>query len=350
MESLLYPVLGCIFASFLLAQGLVATARLHGRFTMDRPGAVQTFHDVPTPRIGGVGIYTGLLACRAWLPHGEVSRIVDTVLMAGIPALGIGLLEDVTRRVSPSVRLAVTMTSGALACWISGQAVTAVGLPFIDPVLHLPGAAFLFTAFAVGGLANAINIIDGFHGLASGTTTIALLAIGAIAWHTGDTALALAALLFTAAICGFWLVNFPWGRLFLGDGGAYFAGAALAWLAVLLPLRNPQVSPWASLLVCGYPVLEVLYSIWRRLRGHVSPGQPDRQHLHSLVAARVVMPRLAGWQPRLQNAAVSVCMWVCAAIPAMAAVVLYGRTAWLMAVAAACVLLYHWLYRWVARQ
>jgi UDP-N-acetylmuramyl pentapeptide phosphotransferase/UDP-N-acetylglucosamine-1-phosphate transferase len=219
----------------------------------------------------------------------------------------------------------------------------------VDGLLTLLPIAAAFTAIAVGGVANAINIIDGFNGLASGTTVIALCALAAIAGQVGDPALAVTALILGAAIAGFWLVNFPWGKLFLGDGGAYFAGFALAWLAVLLPMRNPSVSPWASFLICGYPIIEVLYSVARRLRSRCSPGSPDGAHLHSLVATRIVRPRLRGVDPTLQNSAVSVVMWFCAAVPALLGVTFYGHTPWLVLSALGCVLLYHWLYRQVAR-
>ncbi|MDB5859152.1 MAG: glycosyl transferase, partial [Ramlibacter sp.] len=119
-----------------------------------------------------------------------------------------------------------------------------------DPLLRVAPVAVIFTAFAVGGVSKAINIIDGFHGLASGTATLCLLALACIAAHVGGAPLVLTCVIVAAPVAGFWMVNFPWGKLLLGDDGAYFAGFALAWLAVLLPIRNADVSPWASLLDC----------------------------------------------------------------------------------------------------
>lgn len=336
-------------ASFSLAGLLVLTAGSHGRFSMDAPGAVQKIHLEPTPRIGGIGIYLALLMAARLLEPGETRHILTTVLIAGMPALLAGLLEDVTKRIGVAARLLATLGSGLLACWMSGVVLRQIGVPGLDALLAFGPFAALFTAFAVGGVANAINIIDGFHGLASGTTVIALLALAVIAALAGDPALALAALLVAAAVAGFWLVNFPWGKLFLGDGGAYFAGFALAWLAVLLPVRNPEVSPWASLLVCAYPIIEVVYSILRRRRAARSPGAPDRAHLHSLVGARIVQRHLRHLPPALQNSAVSVLMWAGALLPALAAVAFYRHTGGLVLCVAACVLLYHWLYRRVAR-
>jgi UDP-N-acetylmuramyl pentapeptide phosphotransferase/UDP-N-acetylglucosamine-1-phosphate transferase len=338
-----------MLASFGIAGVVVLTTPQHGRFTLDPTGGVQKVHAQPTPRVGGVCIYLALLLARLLVHDDDANRILDTLLLAGVPALAIGLLEDVTKRVSVALRLAVTVGSGGLAAVIGGVTLTHLDLPFVDSAMLVPGAAFVLTAVAVGGMANAINVIDGFHGLASGATTLALLAIAAVAQQVGDTALVLAAIVMAAAVAGFWLVNFPWGKLFLGDGGAYFAGFALAWLAVLLPMRNPAVSPWASLLICGYPVIEVLYSVVRRWSRRQSAGSPDHAHLHSLVATRIVQPLLRRLHPTLQNAAVSVPMWICAAIPCLLGVTFSGDTNALAMGAFACLLLYHFLYRQVAR-
>jgi UDP-N-acetylmuramyl pentapeptide phosphotransferase/UDP-N-acetylglucosamine-1-phosphate transferase len=100
-----------------------------------------------------------------------------------------------------------------------------------------------------------------------------------------------------AAMFGFFLVNWPLGKIFLGDGGSYFGGFALAWVAVLMVERNTQVTPFAALLICIYPVTEVLFSIYRRRLKQAHPGAPDKQHLHSLIMRRYVRRKVPeAWQ------------------------------------------------------
>ncbi|HEY8357317.1 MAG TPA: glycosyltransferase, partial [Ramlibacter sp.] len=293
-------------------------------------------------------IYIAMALAWACAPGAAERSLLATLLIAGMPALFIGLLEDVTKRVSVLCRLLVTMASGALAVLMTGVAIDRLDLTVADSILSVFPIALLFTAFAVGGVANAINIIDGFHGLASGTLVISLLGLASIALNVGDLPLAGVAAVVAAAVTGFWLVNFPWGKLFLGDGGAYFSGFALAWLSVELLSRNPQVSPWASVLLCGYPTLEVLYSVIRRRRVRQSPGAADRHHLHSLVATQLVHPRLPRLHPNLRNAAVSIVMWVFAIVPVVAGVTFFERAEFLLLSMVACVIAYHLLYRWVA--
>jgi UDP-N-acetylmuramyl pentapeptide phosphotransferase/UDP-N-acetylglucosamine-1-phosphate transferase len=337
-----------LLVALVLAQALVMSAHKHGHLTMDVPGAVQKFHLNPTPRVGGIAIYAALTTAWMLMPGIGETKLLSTILLAGMPALLVGLLEDVTKRVSVRTRLLVTMGSGGLAAVLTGVALNRVDMPVADLVLSVWPLAVLFTAFAVGGVANAINIIDGFHGLASGTVIISSIALASIAFAVGDTQLAMVAVTLAAAVGGFWLVNFPWGKLFLGDGGAYFSGFALAWLSVELLARNPGVSPWASVLICGYPTVEVMYSIVRRRKQRQSPGQADRHHLHSLVATQIVQPRLGRLHPNLGNSAVSLVMWICATVPVLPAVFFPGRPDILLPALGLCVLAYHLFYRKVA--
>ena len=334
--------------SYVIAQALVLSAHKHGHLTMDLPGAVQKFHRDPTPRVGGIAIYVAITAAWILLSGPGEGRLLATTLLAGMPALLVGLTEDVTKHVSVRTRLLVTMGSGGLAALWSGYGIGRLDLPLADAVLAYWPVTLLFTAFAVGGVSNAINIIDGFHGLASGTVVISLVGLASIAFSVGDVPLANVALVVAAAVAGFWLVNFPWGRLFLGDGGAYFSGFALAWLTVELLARNPKVSPWASVLLCAYPTVEVVYSVIRRRHQRLSPGAADRRHLHSLVATELVQPRLPDVHPNLRNAAVSVVMWICALVPVLPAMFFYNAADVLLPALVACFLAYHLFYRHVA--
>lgn len=277
--------------AFVVAAVLVLTKRWHGQFSMDPMVGVQKTHLSPTPRIGGVAIVVGV--CFGYLfASVERQAILGVVVLAGLPAFAFGLVEDVTKTVSVQARLLATMASGVLGWWLTGVALTAVDVPFIDPLLSYGVMSVLFTAFAVGGVANAVNIVDGFNGLASGFVVIALVGVACIAVGVGDTDLALSTLVISAAVIGFWLINWPWGKLFLGDGGSYFCGFALAWSCVLLIERNAEVTAFAPLLICVHPVTEVIFSIYRRRVRKVSPGHADRLHLHSLLMRRALKPML----------------------------------------------------------
>jgi UDP-N-acetylmuramyl pentapeptide phosphotransferase/UDP-N-acetylglucosamine-1-phosphate transferase len=238
----------------------------------------------------------------AWVAStSEIKHILTPILLAGLPAFLFGMAEDITKKVSVFARLSATLASGLLACWLTGYSLSRVDVLGIDWLLNYTLISVVFTSFAVGGVANAINIIDGFNGLASTTATLAFVGFAVIAWSIGDKTLAGVAIILAACVWGFFWVNWPLGKLFLGDGGSYFIGFALAWVAVLLIERNASVSPFAALLVCIHPVSEVLLSIFRRKIKKMSPGQPDRLHFHSIVKQRYVRRWFGSLSLQLRN-------------------------------------------------
>ncbi|WP_236096393.1 MraY family glycosyltransferase, partial [Helicobacter sp. MIT 03-1616] len=119
-----------------------------------------------------------------------------------------------------------------------------------------------FTTFALVGVSNAMNIIDGFNGLASGICLLILCAIAYVAYDVQDMEIFYCSLALIGAVFGFFVCNFPFGYIFLGDGGAYFLGFIIGILLVLLTQRQDCISAFFGLSVMIYPVWEVLFSIW----------------------------------------------------------------------------------------
>lgn len=331
-------------ASFAGSCLLVCTTGWHGRYSMDSSFGIQKIHTQATPRIGGLAVFLGLLT--GWvLASGQARVILGLTLLAAMPAFTFGVLEDFTKRVSVRTRLLATLFSGVLAWYLTGVAMQNTGLDVLDSLLQVVPLAVVFTAFAVSGVTNAINIIDGYNGLAAGAVAIMLGAIGLIALQVDDAPLASVCFLTATCALGFGIVNWPLGKLFLGDGGAYLLGFVLAWMSVLLPMRHVEINAWATLLVCAYPVLEVAFSVRRRhTRVGRSPGQPDKMHLHHLLHRRIVRHVFPNTDSTLQNSLASPLGWLCAAIPALMAVVFAQNTLLLALAFGAVTLVYAAVY------
>jgi UDP-N-acetylmuramyl pentapeptide phosphotransferase/UDP-N-acetylglucosamine-1-phosphate transferase len=286
---------------FAMCITILLTQRWHGGLSADNAAGVQKVHDQPTPRVGGLAIMFGLVMATLSAPNAEMFQLLVAMLLASLPAFLSGTLEDLSKRVGPMIRLWAAIASGVLGWWLTGYALTRVDIWGVDWALQWLPLAVIFTAFAVAGVANALNMIDGLNGLAGGVMLIAMAALSIIAHQVGDSTLAKISFVVGVTVLGFLVLNFPFGKLFLGDGGAYLLGFMGAWLAVMLPMRNPSISVWAPLLVFSYPILEVLFSILRRrLRAH-HPCHPDRLHLHSLIYARLFRSCTKGWSKPLQN-------------------------------------------------
>lgn len=327
---------------------LLATRRWHEGVTGDAHGGIQNMHSEPALRIGGIAIYLGIL-CLTHFSRGEVADLLGMLLIAGLPAFVFGLLEDLSNRVGIRLRLLATATSGIIACFMSGMSLQELDVWGLDQLLQWLPLSIAFTAFAIAGVANAFNVIDGLNGLSSGTMTLVALGLAGIALAVGDPALARVCLLVASAILGFLVVNLFSGKIFLGDGGAYFTGFALAFLAVLLVERNDAVSPFAVLLIFIKPVFEVLFSIFRRvIRGH-APTHADRLHFHSLFQRRYLRRWLAGMSPRVINSTAGFLLALLTLPPVIFAQLAFGRTDLCLAAILVVVIGYLTLYARMVR-
>lgn len=286
-----------------LTYSTIGLARRYG-LGADEGVGVQKFHCHWVPRLGGVPIFIALCAAMlmvAWITQAEVYTTIALIVCL-LPAFGIGLFEDLTRRAGVLMRLVVTMLSASLGWWLLDGKLTRLDIPYVDELLiaFVP-AAFLLTLIAGAGIAHAINIIDGCNGLSGFFVTVILASLGWVAHEVDDVFLSRTAWLAAAATVGFLVWNFPSGRIFMGDAGAYLLGFLIALLSILLVTRHPEVSPWFPMLLVIHPVWETLFSMYRRARnGWSQMGRPDALHMHSLIYRQMVEAN--GCAPDAENA------------------------------------------------
>ena len=264
-----------------------------------------------------------------------------------------GIVEDVTQRVSVRYRLGLTIGSALLLCWLLDLGVSRTGIAFVDGWLQAwPYAAMLFAAFAIGGLPHAFNIIDGYNGLAGTVAVLVCLAITHVALQVGDRQLAAMVVCLVGATLGFLIWNYPRGKIFAGDGGAYVWGMVIAVAAVTLVQRHRVVSPWFPMLLLIYPVWETVFSIYRKIARGQSPGDADALHFHQLIFRRIVRVAFADDEARqllARNNRTSPYLWIFAALTVVPAVLFWNNTPVLMAFCALFVATYVAAYLMIVR-
>ncbi len=311
-------------------------ARRHARrYGSDMP---QRFHKGHIPRLGGAGILIGMGV--AWAAAGITGtdpfnvgwplRDAMLTLLCIAPAVMAGITEDVTQRVPVRVRLGLTTGSAVLLAWLLNLGVNRVGLPMVDGWLQsIPYAAALFAVLAISGLPHAFNIIDGYNGLAGTVAVLVCLAISHVALQIGDRQLAAMVICLVGATLGFLLWNYPRGKIFAGDGGAYVWGMVIAVACVLLVQRHRNVSPWFPMLLLIYPVWETLFSIYRKMARGQSPGTADALHFHQLIFRRIVRVAFEDSEARqllARNNRTSPYLWMFAALSVVPAVLFWNNT------------------------
>lgn len=275
-------IFGGFFCSLLLNLSIIFLSKKFGLFidtaTSDKP---QRFHTLPTPRAGGIGIFAPFFFTSLSLLHTQSSFIYGA-LIGGSLVFASGLIEDFNASLSPKVRLVLQCLGGGAFMYCSNLSLQNLGFGITLPSY----IAIPFTLFAIVGIINAINIVDGFNGLAGGVALIALSALSYLSLGNIEGVVLLALI---GGVLGFLALNFPKGKIFLGDGGAYFLGFILSVVLVELTQNsNSQISPWFGIALLIYPFWEVIFSIYRKkFVRKISPMQPDKLHFHMLIHKRI---------------------------------------------------------------
>jgi UDP-N-acetylmuramyl pentapeptide phosphotransferase/UDP-N-acetylglucosamine-1-phosphate transferase len=315
----------------------------------------QKFHTHPRPRIGGVAVALGLCAAIFASAGHDNSMGTDgwLFLAACLPAFAAGFVEDLTKKIGPDIRLWSSFFSALLSISFFDVAIHNIAIPWVNAALNWYPIAVLFSVVAVGGIAHAVNIIDGNNGLAGMASILILLAIAWVASRVGDSNVCAFALFLAGATSGFLYWNWPRASMFAGDGGAYLWGVSIGILSVMLVARNAAVSPWFALLVVSYPVTETIFTIYRRkILQRTAPGLPDARHLHQFIYRRVLrgasFPKNDKRCEKL-NSATSPFLWCLSLIAIFPAVLFWDKTEWLIVFTAVFILTYLWLYRSIVR-
>jgi UDP-N-acetylmuramyl pentapeptide phosphotransferase/UDP-N-acetylglucosamine-1-phosphate transferase len=239
------------------------TARFGRRFGFaDRPGPLKV-HTEPVPYLGGLAVFAGLA--------GPLALARPVLIVPLMMSLALGLADDM-RAPSAAVRLCFEVVIGV---------VTALTLPASD----LPGG--LFTVAAVVGLLNAVNLLDGLDGLASGVCMVSAVGF-ALVLENEFQVLALAT---AGSLAGFLVWNRPPARIYLGDGGSYLVGTALAiLLAASFTDGEPVALTSGALLFLAVPAADIVVAVVRRLRAGRPMFYGDRGHVYDQLVDR-------GWHP-----------------------------------------------------
>jgi len=241
--------------------------------------AVQKIHDSNVSRLGGLGIFISIGICSCFMNN----ELLFNLLFCALPMLIVALIEDVMHNIKPLIRMAAILLSAVIFIipLYQNNLMPLIEIPIIGS--HMNGTFILatFLIVSIAGVVNGVNMIDGANGLSGLSILTILIAIAFIAFNQSDYHILSATLIIIAVILGFLLVNYPWGKIFLGDSGAYFLGFSVSILTIQLYARNAELPFWGAILILFYPVMEVLFSFIRKaLVQRKTPFSPDTEHLH----------------------------------------------------------------------
>ena len=314
---------------------------------LDDLTGIQKFHHQPTPRIAGIPVFMSFFIGLWYFDLQEMNYVF--LLLASLPVFVSGVIEDIIVRVSPLKRMISTLVSIVMVFILLNVGIASLGFTPIDYLLSNSIVSLLFTLLVVGGVVNAINIIDGYNGLMTGYSIFVLIAIAYVANILGDGLIVQLSLILIASLSGVFIFNFPFGRIFMGDGGAYFIGFMMATIGLMLGIRNDEVSHWFILLLFIYPLYETTFSVYRRKIIHDTDAtQPDANHLHSLVYRKLISCDRFKHNKVICNSMTAPVMWLLSLVGIAPAIIWFDNQTALIIWAFVFMLVYTIVYKYIS--
>jgi UDP-GlcNAc:undecaprenyl-phosphate GlcNAc-1-phosphate transferase len=281
----LWPMLVALVICALLVPVAIWASRRTGLMAM--PGGRHA-HTAPTPLLGGLAMFVGFTAAVLVFVPSSLTR-TGVLVVSGLAA--VLLIADDRWKVSPGVKFAFQLLVALMAVFVFGFVITYFGVPgpggYGDSKLvYIGWLAIPVSLFWVLGMQNTVNFLDGVDGLAAGVVLIvALTLLIAAAGRDQLDAVRLAGAL-AGACAGFLLFNFSPARIFMGDSGSHFLGAALAVISIGGVAKVATAFALAvPILALALPIADTAWAIVRRRKRRASFASPDLDHIHHRLQA-----------------------------------------------------------------
>ena len=268
------------------------------RGVVDYPGG-RKVHTLPIPRLGGVGIYAGVMAAvgvqalgeryAGWggtIVGGGTARVRIVAVLIGLTLVFIVGLVDDLRTLSPGWKFTGQVIAAGVVVG-SGLRIEYIGDPFGGGLVALGLLSVPITMLYVVGFTNVINLIDGLDGLAAGVSAIAAATLLVLAAQGNRLDAAAFAVALIGACIGFLRYNSHPASIFMGDSGALFLGFTLATISLMGVMKSSAAIALAvPLLIIGVPIFDTASAIVRRVLHRRPIQEADRGHIHHRLLGR----------------------------------------------------------------
>ncbi|HTF35778.1 MAG TPA: MraY family glycosyltransferase [Myxococcota bacterium] len=250
---------------------------------VDRPNERKVNRRENIPLLGGIAVALGLfvgLATGVLLSNGlPVRGHLEGLLLGGLLLMGVGAFDDRFSLNAPP-KFAVQIAAAAIAIYY-GFRIDQITDPLSRTMWFMPPwLAWGVTTLWIVGVTNALNLIDGLDGLATGVAAIIGATLTLICWQINQPVGVLMGVALVGALLGFLPFNFSPARIFLGDTGALFIGYVLSLLAIEGYAKASLLTFVVPMLALAVPIMDTMLSILRRVRRRARVFSADRLHMH----------------------------------------------------------------------
>jgi UDP-GlcNAc:undecaprenyl-phosphate GlcNAc-1-phosphate transferase len=279
----LLPGVWPLLAAFAICALAVPLAiRLSRRIGVIAMPSERHAHSKPTPALGGVAMYIGFAGAVLLLIPINWTTIGLLVVCGLATAL---LIADDRKPVRPLVKLGMQLVVALVAVVIFSFKITFFGLPG-GQVVQLGLLAYPISLFWMLGMQNTVNFLDGIDGLAAGVTFIVAITLMLAAAGLRQVQVVQLGGALAGTCAGFLLFNWHPAKIFMGDSGAHFLGAALGVISMIGLAKVAVAFALAvPILALAVPIADTAWAILRRRRQKASVARADLLHLHHRLQA-----------------------------------------------------------------
>jgi len=246
--------------------------------------SVQRIHFGEIPRLGGFFVLLYIfISC--YVPKYEFyNSFLSSLLISFIPIALFSLKDDLFQNSSVKLRFLSMILSILIFFNLYDFDFPILDIEFINLLISentiLISMFFLFSCLVV---INGNNLIDGANGLMPLTNIFQLFVLLIMFQTEGDLFYSKSIICLIIPLLIFMPLNYPLGKIFMGDTGAYFYGFAISLLVIIFFGKYPNYLSLSAVCLLFYPCFELLFTFIRKIIIKVSPLKPDNRHLHSII-------------------------------------------------------------------
>ena len=258
---------------------IISWSKIQPKILHKRVSGKQDTHITVAPRLGGLILYTTMMLMGIT----SQNSLVILICLVLLPIFLVGTSEDIFDNVRPKIRIFSMIFSSLLFITIFDFPIPIISIPYVGQILSNTLIGSIFLTFCIIIITNGMNLIDGSNGNASLTGMTILSVLCYLFMINNNVMFFHLTIFFIIILFLFVIFNYPIGKIFLGDTGAYIIGFLIACLCIKVFYNNPSLPSWIAVLILFYPAFEVLFSYTRKIFCKKNPFLPDREHLHILI-------------------------------------------------------------------
>ena len=240
----------------------------------------QSFHNIPTLRIGGIFLSIQLAVAAIFYSDTRIFLTATSLLFTNF---FLGVLDDSKIVRQPLARFFIFLLVNLAIIIFFDIKINRFDIVFFDYINSFSFSSYLISLFAIFFVINGSNLIDGFNGLLTIHALIIFSILLFICSKLNLNDYFNYIFVIYLGLFFFIFLNFPKAAYFLGDNGSFFVGSAISYFVIIVSNSTNEIPPFFYAIILYYIFFEIFFSVFRKIFEKKNPFYPDKLHLHMLI-------------------------------------------------------------------